>query len=579
MVTSKKKVAVRCGTVFTAAALALPLLSFVGTGTASAARVANAVSFPRNETLYTSGTAYSPPTNFNPLDTGSRYTGTMGLLYEPLFLYNPITNKYIPWLATSGKWEGSNYVLQVRNGVKWSDGSALTGADVAFTIGLAKTNPAVSWSNLATNINSVTANGNTVTVSFTSPPPYTAWQNYLWNQPVLPKEVWSTWTSTNQVTDANLTPVSSGPMTLIASTTGSASTQACFQTNPNWWGASQLNLHFAFKYLCDAVNGSNNVELSNLVTNQIDWSNNFLPGISSLISGLHGTGGYGLETYYKTSPYMLSANTAWLELNTSKAPMNNVNFRKAVAYAVNPESIVNGVYTGIVKPANPTGLLPNLDSFINQSVVKQYGFSYNPSMAKTFLKESGYKGQTLTLQVPDGWTDWMAAIQIISQQLNAVGIKVSPIYPSANDRQTNMTNGTYDMLIDNNAGPDSTPWSYFNRLYRLPIGGAGNEEANNDNIERYSDPVAWSLVEKAATTPTSDTAALDSIYSQIETRFLQDLPEIPLWYNGAWFQAQTQYWKNYPANTNPNDQYTPVMWGGWLGAMTTVLALANLKPA
>jgi peptide/nickel transport system substrate-binding protein len=575
MVTSKKKTAVRCGTVFTAAALALPLLSFVSTGTASAAKVANAVSFQRNETLYTSGTAYSPPTNFNPLNTGNFYTGTMGLLYEPLFLYNPITNNYAPWLATSGTWSGSTYTIAVRNGVKWSDGTPLTGADVAYSISLAKTNPAVPYSNLGQFIKSVTANGNTVTVDFTSPPPYTAWQRYLWNQPVLPKEVWSTLSPADQVTSANLTPVSTGPMSLIASTTGSGSTQACYQLNPNWWGLSQLHLSFSFKYLCDQVNASNNVELSNLVSNQIDWSNNFLPGISSLISGLHGTGGYGLRTFYKDSPYMLSANTAWLEMNTTKAPMNNENFRRAVAEAINPASVVSGVYTGIVKAANPTGLLPNLDSYVNANVVKQYGFSYDPSMAKTLLKESGYKGQKVTLEVPDGWTDWMAAIQIISQQLNKVGINVSPIYPSANDRTADEASGNYDMMIDNNAGPDATPYSYFDRVYQLPVEKSQSAELN---VERYSDPKAWALVEKAATTPTSDTSSLDSIYGQIETRFLQQLPEVPLWYNGAWFQAQTTVWTNYPSNTNPSDQYTPVMWAGWLGSMTTVLALAQVKP-
>ncbi len=78
---------------------------------------------------------------------------------------------------------------------------------------------------------------------------------------------------------------------------------------------------------------------------------------------------------------------------------------------------------------------------MNANVVKQYGFSYNPSMAKTFLKESGYKGQKLTLEVPDGWTDWMAAIQIISQQLNTVGINVSPIYPQSNDRTADEASG------------------------------------------------------------------------------------------------------------------------------------------
>ncbi len=236
MVTSKKKLVVRLGTVFTAAALALPLLSFVSTGTASASKVAS-LSFPRNQTLYTSGTEYGPPTNFNPLNTGNYYTGTLGLLYEPLYLYNPITNSYMPWLATNGTWSGSTYTISVRNGVKWSDGTPLTGADVAYSIGLAKTNPAVPYSNLGQFIQSVTSSGNTVTVNFTSPPPYTAWQRYLWNQPVLPKAVWSTLSAADQVTSANLSPVSTGPMSLIASTTGSGSTASLLPAQPQLVGA------------------------------------------------------------------------------------------------------------------------------------------------------------------------------------------------------------------------------------------------------------------------------------------------------------------------------------------------------
>ncbi len=577
MVISKRKVVTRTGAALTAAALLVPLMSAIAAGPASATRAPSITSFPRNETLYTSGTAYSPPSNWNPLDSGSRYTGTMGLLYETLFLYDPIHNKYLPWLATSGSWTGpSTYTMQVRNNVKWSNGSSLTGADVAFSINLAKTNPAVPYSNLGQYLSGpgAVASGNTVTVHFTSPAPYAAWQNYLWNQPVLPQSAWSKLSGTDQVTGANTSPVSSGPMTLVPG--GYNQTEACYQDNPNWWGKTQLGLSFHFKYLCDVVNGSNNVELSALLSSNIDWSNNFLPGINTLMT----IGGNNfIQTYYPSAPYMLSANTAWLELNTSKAPMNNVNFRRAVADAINPQNIVSGVYTGIVEGANPVGLLPNLDSFLNQSAVHKYGFSYNVGKAKAFLKASGYHGQKLTLEVPDGWTDWMAAIQIISQQLNRVGIKVSPIYPSANARTSDQAKGTFDMEINNDVGASSDPWSYFDHVYQLPIGGASNEEAAGLNIERFSDPSAWKLVEQASTTPSSDTATLHGIYGTLEKDFLQELPEIPLWYNGAWFQGNDTYWKDFPSSTTSADQNVPVMWGGYLGAMTTVYALAALRPA
>jgi len=527
--------------------------------------------FPRTDTLYTSGTAYAPPSNWNPFNLGNYATGTQGLVYEPLFLYDPVHNKYDPWLATSGTWSGDTYTIQVRNGVKWSDGTALTGADVAYSINLAMTNKSDPYNSNVSTVTSATSDGNTVTVKFGSSPGYAEWQDYLWKAPVVPQHVWSKLSATQQVTGANAHPVGTGPMLLDTYNT----TEVAYKDNPDWWAISQLGLSFKFKYLVDVVNGSNNVELSALTAAQVDWSNNFLPGINELVSGLGGNAGYGIKTYYSSSPYMLSANTVWLEPNTTKAPMSSVNFRKALAYAINPAQIVSVDYSGITRAANPTGLLPNLSSFIDPSVVSKYGFSYNPALAKQYLAKSGYNGQAITLEVPDGWTDWMEATSIISQDLAAVGIKISLIYPQDAARNSDLTSGNYDLALDNNASLDSSPWSYFQRVYNLPI---VKQQTAQLNWERLDDPAAWNLVQEAGSTPPTDTAKLDSIYSQLEADYLQQLPQIPLWYNGAWFQGNTQYWTDYAAN-GTSDENTPVMWEGYLGAMTTVYALAALTPA
>ena len=42
-------------------------------------------------------------------------------------------------------------------------------------------------------------------------------------------------------------------------------------------------------------------------------------------------------------------------------------------------------------------------------MVKQFGATYNPPMAKSLLAKSGYNGQTLTLEAPQGWSDWNTA--------------------------------------------------------------------------------------------------------------------------------------------------------------------------
>ena len=282
----KSKVITRLATVVTATAMVVPLMSVVGASSANAnaTRTPNQAAFPHSDTLYTSGTAYSPPTNFNPNDPGALYTGTNGLLYESLFLYDPIHNKYIPWLASSGTWSGDTYIIHVRNGVDWVSSpsqsvvGALTGADVVFTINMEKADAAAAFNSNMSSVKSATANGNTVTVTFNGTPDYTAWQEFLWKGAIFPQSVFASETPAEQVTGNNATPVSTGPMTLDTT----SATQACFETNPHWWGTAALGLSFKFKYLCDSVNGSNNVELSALLSNDLDWSNNFLPGINTL---------------------------------------------------------------------------------------------------------------------------------------------------------------------------------------------------------------------------------------------------------------------------------------------------------
>ena len=49
-------------------------------------------------------------------------------LYEPLMVQNSLDCKVTPWLATGYKWEGpSKLTFDIRQGVKWRDGSAVHG--------------------------------------------------------------------------------------------------------------------------------------------------------------------------------------------------------------------------------------------------------------------------------------------------------------------------------------------------------------------------------------------------------------------------------------------------------------------
>src|SRR3984957_20878716 len=109
--------------------------------------------------------------SFNPfVPTGAPYgMGAPGLIYEPLLQFDlAAPPKYYPWLATSYKWgnSGKSITFTIRQGVKWSNGSAFTPADVAYTYGLMKANASVNLAGL--QISSLTTSGNAVTLTFPS---------------------------------------------------------------------------------------------------------------------------------------------------------------------------------------------------------------------------------------------------------------------------------------------------------------------------------------------------------------------------------------------------------------------------
>src|ERR1700735_2881444 len=103
-------------------------------GSSSSASTSNAPALVMESSPETSITQ-----NFNPFVGSSPINGmgATGLVYEPLLqfdLANPSVKPY-DWLATSYTWSngGKTITFAIRQNVKWSNGTALTPADVAFT--------------------------------------------------------------------------------------------------------------------------------------------------------------------------------------------------------------------------------------------------------------------------------------------------------------------------------------------------------------------------------------------------------------------------------------------------------------
>jgi peptide/nickel transport system substrate-binding protein len=530
-------------------------------------------SYPRNETLYTTGKQWGPPSTWNPLDPNAAM-GVVGLQYETLFLFDPLADKFDPWLAESASWtDPTTYTIKVRSGMTWSDGEPITADDVAFTIGLAKIK--VVGSNIWDYVSDATATDATTVVVKFKDPAYQQWALWTYNSPIVPKHIWEAKANEDILKDTNANGVGSGPYMYKTA----AEDRMVWVRNDSWWAKSALSLEVKPKYIVDIVNGANNIALGRLMQGDFDLSNNFLPGIATLVDK-----GY-VSTYFKAAPYMLSANTAWLVTNDQKPPLDDKDFRLAIAYAVNVPDIVNKVYGNIVAAANPTGLLPTWEKYVDTAQVNELGFSYNPKKAEALLAAAGYKKGgdgfvtnkdgspiKLTIMVPSGWSDWEAARDVIVASLKKVGINTEAKVTDYNGLVNDRNNGNFDMVLNNEVQLSNSPWTYYDYMFRQPLMSA---EGKNRNFGGYENADAWALVQELDKTPVDDVAEAKEITSKLQKISLTDMPVIPLWYNGLWSQVSNVVWTNWPSDEG--EQVLPATWNGYW-QMGAIKMLTSLEP-
>ena len=74
------------------------------------------------------------PKTFNPCNSKDNTSSSMaGMMYDGLVTTDPRTGDVIPQLAKSFSIDGNEYMINLRRGIKWSDGKPITADDVIYT--------------------------------------------------------------------------------------------------------------------------------------------------------------------------------------------------------------------------------------------------------------------------------------------------------------------------------------------------------------------------------------------------------------------------------------------------------------
>ena len=483
---------------------------------------------------------------FNPLNASDTLL-SVGFIYEPLVYVNPLQGgKTTPMLASSYAWGAGNKSLTftIRQGVKWSDGTPLTAADVAYTFNLIKKYPALDLTGVWSVLSSVTATGNTVTMDFsTVAVPYFY---YIADQtPIVPEHIWST--LSNPTTDPISKPVGTGPF-LMSKCSPSDIT---YTANPNYWQPGLPKIK-KIQYPAYTSNTTANNDLAN---GTAQWGAQYIPAI---------------DTFYKSkSPnynywFPPTVNVS-LVPNLTNPLLSNVKVRQAMSYAIDRAKVSTIGESGYEPPANQTGIVtPTFSSSLDNSAVSAWGNGYDPAKATSLLESAGFHmgsdgimvnsaGQKLAFTVLNigDYSDWVASVQVIQQELKAVGISITPDNLSNTDFDADFYYGKYQLAYydQQTFGPSAYYElnNWLNSANTAPIG-----KVAGSNYERYSNPNTDKLLNQYATT--TDPATQQSILNQIQQVMTTDVPIIPVVEAVDWYQYDTGPFTGWPTPGNPYAQ-------------------------
>jgi peptide/nickel transport system substrate-binding protein len=477
---------------------------------------------------------------FNPFNPSVNDT-SVGFIYEPLVFVDALENeKTTPWLATSYAWGAGNKSLTftIRKGVKFSDGSALTAADVAFTFNLLKKFPALDLNSIWSVLSSVTQKGDDVVLDFKSAAvPYFY---YVADQvPIVPEAIWSK--VKNPVTYLDSKPVGSGPYT-VSQCTGQ---NIQYTSNSAFWhGAPKVK---TVNYPAFTSNDPANTELA---TGEAQWGGQFIPNVQSFYTAKS-------PNYHYWYPSIANVS---MFINLKDPQLDDVNVRKAMAYAVNRSQVSNIGEYGYEAPSNQTGIVtPTFNAWLDKADAAKYDYTFNTAKAEQILESDGYKkgsdgifakdGKALSFNVINvgGNSDWVAALQVIQQNMKAAGIKISVSEESGTDYDNNLYKGEFQLAYGTESGGPSPYYELRQLLDSHNSAAIGQLAATN--YERYSDPATDALFDDYAST--TSVATQHSIVDQLEKVMLSDVPVIPMTEAAEWYQYDTSNFTGWETSSDP----------------------------
>ena len=489
------------------------------------------------------------PNTLNPVLAANTTEGFLNRLsFDTLVTVDGRTKKMVPSLATEVPSEqnggiskdGLTITYHLHSGVKWQDGQPFSSKDVKF-----------SWQAMMNNANNVNARigyedvksvdtPNDTTVVFHLKHKFAPFVNTVFTDSdnpvcILPEHLLASYPNLNQV-PFNSQPVGTGPFKVASWVRGD---HIELVANDDYFKGKPKLRRIVVREIPDE-----NTSLNALRSHDVDWIFEASPQLYKQLKNLP-----GINVVLNDQPQTLG-----MQMNTSRPLLSDVRVRRAIAYAVDKQALVD---------KNTGG-----SAFVAWADQPQWSWAYEPNVtkyphdvakAKALLAEAGWtpgpdgtvrkNGQPLSLQISynvENATRRLVAVQIQSMLKDAgidAQIKSYPanLFFATYGQNGILTTGKYDMSISGwIAGFDPDDHSLY-ECDQIP--GPGHPDGVN--YTRYCNH-EMDAAQKAALSSYDD-ATRKKAYSEIQKLLARDVPEDYIWFPRQ-AQPTVPEFKNFAPN-------------------------------
>jgi peptide/nickel transport system substrate-binding protein len=276
------------------------------------------------------------------------------------------------------------------------------------------------------------------------------------------------------------------------------------ERNADYWQADKVKVD---EIRFNKADGGGQVDQLKLSRGEYDHNAMFVPDIE--------------KSYVARDPehnhyWYPPGGTISVYMNLTEAPFDDTAFRTALLTAFDKQEVAEKAQLGYVEQASQTGLvIPGQEDWVPEGVEDDGVMPYDVEAADRALTEAGYetdaqgrrlgkdgKPISFSFKVPGEWTDWVAAAEILVEDLRELGFDVNLERPTPESYDADRASGSYDMLFGVHGGSCN-----IYRNFNEPLGSANTApvgEPAASNFVRWQDPETDAALDELRRATTED---------------------------------------------------------------------------